>query len=149
LELELAEARAQKVAVAARIAALEADARNDRAQFDHLDQIASEQERLEQEVTSAKESLLTYLRKREEARFWHALDESRFVNVMVAEPATVPVLPEVTTRHLAVALAAIMSLLAGIAAAVVRDRVDPTIKGVADAADISGLPILGTIPVEA
>jgi len=149
LEVELAEAQAQVAAVTARIDALQADARSIRAQFDHLDQIASEQDRLEQEVAAAKDSLITYLHKQEEARFSHALDESQFVNVTVAEPASVPVVPEVTTRQLAIVLAAVMSLLAGIGAAVVRDRIDPTIKGVAEAADVTGLPILGNIPAEA
>lgn len=146
LELDLAQAKAEAAGVTARIEALRARARAWRAQLGHLDQIASEQDRLEQAVTAAKQSLSTYLMKEEEARFSHALDESNLVNVAIAEPAEVPVTPELSTRRLAVLLGAIMSLLAGIGIAVVRDRIDPTIKGMAEAQSATGLPILANIP---
>lgn len=146
LELELAEAKAQTAGVSARLEALRTRARAWRAKLSHLDEIASEQDRLEQAVAAAKQSLSTYLTKEEEARFSHALDESNFVNVAIAEPAEVPTTPELSARRLAVLLGAIMSLLAGIAIAVVRDRIDPTIKGMAEAQSATGLPILANIP---
>src|SRR2546421_12337796 len=43
---------------------------------------------------SNEENYMLYLRKQEEARISDALDQQRFYNVVVAEPATVPFAPQ-------------------------------------------------------
>lgn len=147
LDFELAEAQAQIAAVGARREALAARIASDTDKLQHLDQIASEQERLEQEVATAKESLTTYIHKQEEARFSDALDESRIVNVTIVEPAVVPQAPLPSKRTLVLVMGAVMSLFAGIGLAFVRDRVDPAVKGGAEAQKLTGLPILADIPM--
>jgi uncharacterized protein involved in exopolysaccharide biosynthesis len=145
LEVDLAQTKAQMAAVGARVQALRTQVADHKAKVGHLDEVSSEQERLEQAVASAKESFLTYSKKEEEARFTTALDESTFVDLAVAETAKVPSVPEKTKQTLMLALGAVMSLVAGLALAFVRDRLDPSVKSAAEAKDVTGLPILAEV----
>jgi uncharacterized protein involved in exopolysaccharide biosynthesis len=97
-------------------------------------------------VSTAKQSLGTYLKKEEDARFSNALDESRIVNVTVVDRATVPGMPLQSKRAMTILLGSIVSLAAGIGLAFVRDRLDPSVKGGSEAQRISGLPLLAEIP---
>jgi uncharacterized protein involved in exopolysaccharide biosynthesis len=146
LEANLTKARAHVAALEARTAALREQLDAATAALVHLDAIASEHERLEQDVSAAKESLATYLKKAEEARFSNALDESRIVNVSVVEQATVPVMPVQSKRTMTLLLGAAMSLAAGLGLAFVRDRIDPSVKSAAEARRIAALPVLAEIP---
>jgi uncharacterized protein involved in exopolysaccharide biosynthesis len=145
LALDLTQTQAQMAAVKARAEALRSQIASDQAKLEHLDQIASEQERLEQEVATAREALLTYSKKVEEARFSDALDASRIVNVSVVEPAETPTAPLPSKQLLILSLGAITSLVVGVGLAFARDRLDPTLKSAAEAAKTSGLPILADI----
>jgi len=146
LEANLTQTQARAAALQARAASLRAQLDASRTQLAHLDSVASSQERLEQEVKAAKESLATYLKKAEEARFSNALDESRFVNVVVIDRATVPTMPQASKRTMTIALGAVISLVAGIGLAFVRDRLDASVKSGSEARRISGLPLLAEIP---
>ncbi len=146
LEIDLTKARAQTAALEARAQTLRAQLDGYQTQLEHLDAIGSEQERLEQEVTTAKQSLLTYLKKEEEARFSSALDESRIVNVRIVDRAVVPETPEPSKRTMTIVLGAAMSLAAALGLAFVRDRLDPSVKSSSEARRVSGLPILAEIP---
>jgi uncharacterized protein involved in exopolysaccharide biosynthesis len=147
LALELAQTQAQLAAVKARSATLQSQVADSQAKLEHLDQVASQQDRLEQDVAAAKESLLTYSKKQEEARFSDALDESKIVNVTLVEPAVTPMEPLPSKRILILALGAIMSLMAGVGLAFARDRLDPVVKGAAEAHRLTNLPILANIPL--
>jgi len=145
LQLELTQA--QLAAVRARVDGLRSRIASARTALAHLDQIASEQERLEQDVAAAKEAFLTYSKKVEEARFSDALDASQIVNVTIAERAEVPVQPEPSKSARILVLAAIMSLFAGVGLAFARDRLDPAVKSSSEAQRVTGLPILADIPM--
>ncbi|WP_442973009.1 polysaccharide biosynthesis tyrosine autokinase [Rhodococcus sp. NBC_00294] len=68
--------------------------------------------------------------------------------VSVVEPAQVPTGPisPKTTRNLALGVA--VGLLLGIALAVIRDRLDNTIKDRTALADLSGVPVVGVVPFD-
>ncbi|WP_042576042.1 polysaccharide biosynthesis tyrosine autokinase [Rhodococcus sp. MEB064] len=68
--------------------------------------------------------------------------------VSVVEPAQVPTGPisPKTTRNLALGIA--VGLLLGIALAVIRDRLDNTIKDRSTLADLSGVPVVGIVPFD-
>lgn len=68
--------------------------------------------------------------------------------VSVVEPAQVPAGPvsPKTTRNLALGVA--VGLLLGIALAVIRDRLDNTIKDRTALADLSGVPVVGVVPFD-
>jgi uncharacterized protein involved in exopolysaccharide biosynthesis len=145
LEVDLAQTKAQMAAVGARVEALRAQVVGYKTTVAHLDEVSSEQERLEQAVAAAKESFLTYSKKEEEARFTTALDESAFVDLAVAEPAEVPSTPQKSKQALMVLLGSVMSLVAGVGLAFLRDRLDPSVKSAAEAQNVTGLPILAEV----
>lgn len=146
LETNLTKVQAHAAALQARAASLREQLESGTGQLAHLDTIASERERLGQDVSTAKQSLGTYLKKAEEARFSNALDESRIVNVSIVEQATVPVRPVQSKRTMTLLLGAAVSLAAGLGLAFVRDRLDPSVKCAAEAARLSALPVLAEIP---
>lgn len=146
LELELAQSQAKVAAMRARVASLREQVDRSRATLQHLDQVAATQDRLEQEVATAKAALLTYARKEEEARFSNALDESRILNLAVAEPARAPLVPERWRGLRQIAFGGAFSLLLGIGLGFGRDRLDPSVKTSAEAERLTQLPVLGEIP---
>ncbi|MCC6766454.1 MAG: hypothetical protein IT293_17475 [Deltaproteobacteria bacterium] len=145
LEVDLAQTKAQMAAVSARVEALRAQVAEHRTQVAHLDEISSEQERLEQAVASTKEASATYAKKEEEARFTTALDESNLVSIAIAQNAEVPTVPEKSKQAIMLALGAIVSLVAALGLAFLRDRLDPAVKSAAEAKNVTGLPILAEI----
>ena len=146
LEAGLAQATVDTATVQARVDALRGQIETVRGSLDRLDQVAAENNRLEQELAAANEAYLTYTRKQEQARLGSALDASRIVNVAVVEPASVPERPERSHGLLLIVLAGLMSLGLGVAVAVLLELLDPTIRGRRDAELISGLPVLGSLP---
>jgi uncharacterized protein involved in exopolysaccharide biosynthesis len=145
LEVDLAQTKAQMAAVGARVEALRAQVAEHKTTVGHLDEISSEQERLEQAVASAKESAGTYSKKEEEARFTTALDESNLVDIAIAESAEVPTVPEKSRQSIMLILGALMSLVVGVGLAFLRDRLDPAVKSAAEAKSVTGLPILAEV----
>jgi uncharacterized protein involved in exopolysaccharide biosynthesis len=145
LELAAAKAEADTAALRARVESLQKQIDRDQPYLARLEAIAPERERLEQEVAAAREALKTYRRKQEEARFSSALDTSRIVNVSIVEPASVPVAPLPSKNAATVALAAVLSLFVGVGFAFLRDRMNPSVKSAADAADVGGVPILADL----
>jgi uncharacterized protein involved in exopolysaccharide biosynthesis len=145
IEVDLAQTKAQMAAVGARVESLREQITEYRSQVSRLDSIGGEQERLEQDVATAKEAFLTYSRKAEEARFSSALDESTFVDVAVVEPAKLPTSPERSKKLRTLMMGAIASLIAGIGLAFLRDRLDPAVKSAAEAQGVTGLPILAEV----
>jgi uncharacterized protein involved in exopolysaccharide biosynthesis len=145
LEVDLAHTKAQMAAVSARVETLRAQVAEHKARVVRLDEIGSEQERLEQVVAAAKEAFLTYSKKEEEARFSTALDESSFVDLAIAEHAKVPSAPLKSKQATMLMLGTILSLVAGVALAFIRDRLDPAVKSAAEAKNVTGLPVLAEV----
>jgi uncharacterized protein involved in exopolysaccharide biosynthesis len=145
IEADLATTKAQMASVRARVETLRTQITNSRLKVDHLDDIASEQEHLEQQLAAAKEAYGTYAKKEEEARFTSALDESSIVNLAIAERAEPPPAPEKTKNIMIFSVGIFMSLLAGIGLAFVRDRLDPAVKSAAEASGATGLPVLAEV----
>lgn len=146
LEVDLVQSRAQLTSARARLEALNAQIGGYRRQLSELEKAAAELERLENEVENARQSHQTYLRREEEARFSNALDESGIVNVSVVEAAEVPAAPEPSKTRFRLLAGALAGLLAGIALALLRDWIDPTLKGSSQAQRLSGVPVISEIP---
>jgi tyrosine-protein kinase Etk/Wzc len=146
LGVELVAVRAQKAALEGRAEALRRQTTGYRAMLSRFDSVDTERQRLENEVLTAKEAYLTYLRKEETARFTSALDESRILNLAIAEPASVPTTPEQRPAMLAVFMGFLLSLGAGIALAFLIDWIDPTVRSATQAAKVTGIPVIGEIP---
>jgi uncharacterized protein involved in exopolysaccharide biosynthesis len=145
LTAEITQTRAQLAAVTARAAVLQAQIAEKTALLSHLDDVSAEYERLNQDVATAREALMTYRRKEEQARFSVALDESHIVNVSIVEPAAVPAAPTPSRAATWFLSGAVMSLILGLALGYVRDRLDPSVQTAAEAARITSLPVLADI----
>ena len=146
LEVELLQAEAQLVTLRARASALASDLAQQQAIVQRVGRLAPELRQLEQEVQLAATAYENYLRKEEEARFSSALDESGIVNFTVVEPAVAPRNPEPSSRARTLVTFAGIGLFLGLVAGFVRDWIDPSVKGAAQAQRCSGLPVISEIP---
>ncbi len=146
LETDLMQARARAAAVQARADSLRAQRDAGLQQFERLAHISTEQERLTRQVETARQSLATYVQKAEEARFTEAMDESRIVNVVVVDRATVPESPRPSNMWLTIGLGGLVSLAAALAIAFARDRWEGHVQTSEEARRIAELPVLGEIP---
>ena len=112
-----------------------------------VETIAPEWERLQSDLETQRSAYQTYLRKEEEARVSNALDDSDILNVAVAQTATVPRDPEASPVIKLVALGAGMALILGVGLALLRDWLDPSVKTTSQAERMTGIPVLGEIPL--
>lgn len=140
------ETRTDLTVVDARIAALRKEIADNQADLEKIGRFEGEQAQREQTLIAARESYVTYLKKEEEARFSKALDESRIVNLNVAEPAEVPIDPEAARRMETILVGLLLSLALGTGLALLREQLDPTVKTSAEAERLTGLKVITEIP---
>lgn len=145
IELDLAQTRATLSAAQARVDSLRGQIVECRAKIEHLDQVAAEQDHLQQQVDTAKQALAVYSKKAEQARLSSALDDSRIVNLAIAEPAEVPSSPSGNHALVILLAAVVLSLMAAIVTALVRDYFDPTVKNGVQARRTAALPVLAEV----
>ncbi len=142
---ELAKAQVELSALQARAAAtttLLADSQKVARQLGH-DAIL--QQDLLRELKAAEENYLLYVKKREEARIGDALDAGGILNVTMAEPPTVPALPERsawTFGFLGLLVAGTLSTGLAFAA----DFLDPAFRTPDEVETSLGAPVLASLP---
>ncbi len=146
LELQLVETETQMRGTAAKVQALTAQIVDYRDKLKWLEGLGTEMERLQDDVKNAKEAYQVYSQKEEEARFSSSLDESGIVNVSILEAAEAPKRPQPSKARLYVILGFLAGLIFGIVLAFLKDWLDPSIKGSAQAYRLSGIPIIAEIP---
>jgi uncharacterized protein involved in exopolysaccharide biosynthesis len=94
---------------------------------------------------AAEENYLLYIKKREEARMGDALDERGIVNVEIAEPPVVPVLP-LWSAWAVLAAGLVTGGAAGTAAALAADHLDPAFRTPEEVLAYLGTPVLASLP---
>lgn len=146
LDVDLLQKRAQIASLEARLGALRQQRAGVHAQLDHSGATSPELERLETEVKIANESYLNSLRREEDARLSHALDESKIVNISIVDQAEVPGSPEPSRARWWILAGVLASCAAGALAAFVRDRMDPSVKSRAQVERLAGVPVIAEIP---
>ncbi len=146
VQLMLTETRSELAAARARVASLSELLQENQERLLRNQNAGGERDQLEQELAAAREPYITYLKKEEQARFSKALDESRIVDLSVVEPADVPIEPEAAHRLETVVLGIVLSFLLGVAAAFVREQLDPMVKTSEEAERLTGLPVITEIP---
>jgi uncharacterized protein involved in exopolysaccharide biosynthesis len=142
---ELAKAKAERSGLQARAAAQQAIVGTYEAQARDLEQKGLVEQDLLRTMKTDEENYLLYLRKREQARMTEALDRTRIVNVVVAEPPAVPSLPS-NSRLLAFLFGVFIAGTVTVAAVVIQERFDPSFRTPAEVSAELNIPVLASVP---
>lgn len=148
LLMEVVQTEAQLLREQIRVAHLEQDTREFVARLRHLDAMAMERARQERDVKMLEEAYLLYSRKYEEARISTALDQSRIVNIALAEPVQVTRRGSSRGPLQLSLLGAIVGLVSGVALAFCREAFSHSFTTDDSVRRHLGLPVLGSIPDE-
>jgi tyrosine-protein kinase Etk/Wzc len=125
---------------------LERDMKDFYGRLSHVDQAAYERSRLERRMKVIEDAYLLYVKKFEEARIAAKMDESRIVNIALAEP--VQVAPKPGGGLQLGALGAIVGLVAGVGLAFIREYFTDAFTTDDSVRRQLGLPVLSSIPEE-
>jgi len=129
----------------ARAAAMSALVRTYRTESQQLDHKEVLHEAILRAAKTDEENYMLYLHKQEEARISDALDQQRFSNVVVAEPATVPFAPQ-GQWALVVLLGGLIASLASVMLAFLVDRWDPSFRTPEEVESFLGTPVIAAFP---
>lgn len=145
LTSEVAKAKADLSGFEARKTALEAVVNVYMAKAKTLEQQGIMQQDLTRTAKANEENYLLYLKKGEEARIADALDQTRILNVAVAQPPTVPSLP---TRSPWVFGMVGLLLATAVSAGVVLtlDYTDQSFRTPSEVLSELNIPVLGAVP---
>jgi protein tyrosine kinase modulator len=142
---ELVKAQVEFNTLAARAKATGTMLASFRQSAESLQDRAIQQEGLQRNLKEAEGKYLLYVNKREEARIGDAMDADGIVNVTLAEPPTMPVLPVRSEMSLGL----IGFLLGGAAStgfAFVADSLSPSFRTPDEVALYLGAPVLASLP---
>jgi len=143
---ELAKARTELTALAARSVALAKAANTYRDQARRLSDTEIVQQGLIRAAKTAEEDYLLYSHKQEEARISDALDQQRIVNVAVAEQATVPAVPASPNWPLNLSLGWLLGCLFSIGLALTADYLDHSFRTPGEVETFLNVPVLAAFP---
>jgi len=143
---EMAKGRADLKGLRARAGATERIVALYRTKAGQLEQQSIQQGDLVRSAKTEESNYLLYLRKREEARITDSLDQTRILNVTLAEQPNVPALPAHSPLAFAllgflVMTSASVSLVAGL------HYVDGTLRSASEAEFILNAPVLAAVPL--
>ena len=142
LTMALVNARTREAQLTARVNALNAQIADYTSKLDRLDIVSRQHQKLLTHVEAARAAYQTYLQKEEDARFATAVEDTSLMNVVVASPASVPLLPDPSGMLSIFLLGTVLSFGAGAGLALLRDRLDPSVKTMSEAEQVAGLPVI-------
>lgn len=140
--------KAQKItaqSIQARIKEVEGILENLRSHIKETAEQKSVYEHLKQEYAIAKDAYLNARNQLEQARLAQALNQEK-QNLTLMDTPSVPLVPHKPKRILMIALGFFAGLLVGIAAALLVDHFDHSVKKPDDIEQFLELPLLGSIP---
>ena len=143
---EMAKAEADLVGLKARSSALSGAVRTLQDRALKLDQQSVVQQELLRTAKADEDSYLLFRKKREEARIADELDESKIVNVAVAEAAAVPLVPTGFPLEMKLILAVVIAALVSLGAGFVGEYLDPSFRTVSEVKEYLDIPLLATLP---
>ncbi len=146
LQMQLLEIETKLRGAAAKQTALKDQIADYRERLHLLERLGTELDRLKGDVENAKLAYQNYSKKQEEARLSTSLDRSGIVNVSILDPAEVPRRPVPKKTKFMLLLGGAVGFALGFVLAFVRDWLDPSLKGSAQAYRLSGIPIIAEIP---
>ena len=131
----------------ARVDSLRAQVSEYRKELDHLNAKAFGLGDLRRDANSAEEDYLLYRKKHEEARISAAMDQEKFINVTIAQPAQMPLNPEPRGLVPRLFLSVFLSLLGGVGWAFVQETVlDRSFTTAEDVEKRLGISHIASIP---
>ena len=131
----------------ARVASLRTQVLAYRKELDDLNARSFNVESLRREVETADEDYLLYRSKHEEARISAAMDQEKFINVTVAQPAQMPLMPEPRGLALKLLLSLLIGILGGVGLAFGLEMfVDRSFTTGEDIERKLGIPHIASIP---
>jgi uncharacterized protein involved in exopolysaccharide biosynthesis len=145
LRTELAKAKTELAATEARTRAITSLIDTYRRQAEQLDRKEILHQDMVRTAKADEDNYLLYLRKEEEARISDALDQQRFSNVVVAEPATVPLRPQ-PRGLLFLVVGTLLAALVSVIVALFVDRWDPSFRTPEEVESFLGSPVLAAFP---
>jgi uncharacterized protein involved in exopolysaccharide biosynthesis len=117
-----------------------------RAKAGQLEQRSIQQADLIRLAKAEESNFLLYLRKREEARITDSLDQSRILNVALAEEPTVPALPAHSPLSLAL-LTFVALVLCSISLVAIVHHADRIVRGASETELLFNAPVLAAVPL--
>jgi uncharacterized protein involved in exopolysaccharide biosynthesis len=142
---ELIKAQVEFNALQARAASMRGQLASSRNAAQKLGDRAVQQQELLRDLKIAEDKYLLYANKREEARIGDALEQSRILDVSLAEQPTVPALPSRSFFALgAIGLALAGTCSTGLVFA--RDYLDPAFRTPNEVIAYLGMPVLASLP---
>lgn len=144
VDSELAKTQSELAAEQARAEALKRTLNSYEQEASALDEKETVEQALERAKKTQEDNYLLYQRKQEEARISNALDRSRILNVAVAEPAVVPDLPS-RSRTFTLLAGLFAAIAASVAAAVVSEYLNPSLRTADDIVEFLDVPVLASV----
>jgi succinoglycan biosynthesis transport protein ExoP len=114
LKGELLRAEAELEGTRARITSLNGQVGEYRQVLDRLNENSFEIDRMRREAQAAEDDYLLYRKKHEEARISAAMDQEKFINVTIAQPAQIPLKPVPRGLLLKLFLSVFIGVLGGV-----------------------------------
>jgi uncharacterized protein involved in exopolysaccharide biosynthesis len=147
IDQELAKARSDDSGLEARAAALQAIVSRYTAKAQELDEKAIAQQDLLRTMKTDEENYLMYQRKREEARMTNALDQTRILNVAIAEQPMAPTLRSNSPWTLLI-VGGLFAVIVSLGTAFTLDYMDSSFRTPAEVFAELNIPMLGAISLE-
>lgn len=117
LRSELLRAETSRQGTSARVKSLSTQVAESRRELELLNGKAFDLERLQRNAKAAEEDYLLYRKKHEEARISAAMDQEKFINVTVAQPAQIPLKPLPRGLMTKLMMAVLVGVLGGVGCA--------------------------------
>jgi uncharacterized protein involved in exopolysaccharide biosynthesis len=141
---ELAKAKADYSGLQARAASIQAIVATYETNARDLDQKGLVQQDLLRTMKTDEENYLMYQRKREEARMTNALDQTRILNVAIAEQPNAPTLPA-NSPWTSLLMGGLLAVVVSLGTAFTLDYVDTSFRTPAEVLTELNIPVLGTV----
>jgi uncharacterized protein involved in exopolysaccharide biosynthesis len=147
LRADLLRAEAALEGSRARVSSLRTQVSEYRKDLDDLNAKTFDLEGLNRDVQAAEEDYLLYRKKHEEARISAAMDQKKFINVTVAQPAELPLEPKSKGLVLKLILAVLIGIMAGVGLAFgLENTLDRSFTTGEDIERKLGIPHIASIP---
>ena len=142
---ELAKAKADDSALKAKATSIQLIVAKYQSTAHELDQKGIQQQDLLRKVKTEEDNFLLYEHKREEARMTDALDQTRILNVAIAEQPGTPALPS-NSRWLVFGLGAVLALAISAGAAFTLEYTNPSFRTPSEVLSELNIPVLAAVP---